>query len=270
MTLEEALRDPIYLVSMDPEVKACVVCPGKLLKNFKMSGVHLSSHVRVSVRSLNTHSPANVCPGPYAPLHEVDILDALDAESGSKPAIETTGNSKRAQKRVCLLGDADAHMLTFRQKAKIEAIKDKRTRQKAMKAKALLKKAAAAAPSDEPAPSPSKPPQKDKSAGKDRSVKRDKKGKAAAESAAVPVAAASKPKKRTKPDTDASLPAAKKPRREFIRAPSPPSATPGKTSSKPQEPAAAKAKPGKNSSKKPKSSTVDKASAPAKKRKVSA
>jgi hypothetical protein len=44
----------------------------------------------------------------------VDILDALDAESGSKPAIDTSGNSKRAQKRVCLLGDADAHMLTFR------------------------------------------------------------------------------------------------------------------------------------------------------------
>jgi hypothetical protein len=197
----------------------------------------------------------------------VDILDALDAESGSKPAIDTTGNSKRAQKRVCLLGDADAHMLTFRQKAKMEAIKDKRTRQKAMKAKALLKKAAAAAPSDEPAPSPLKAPKKDKPTGKDRSVKRDKKGKAAAESAAVPAAAASKPKKRTKPDTDAPLPVAKKPRREFIRAPSPPSAPSGKTS-KPQEPAAAKAKPGKNSSKKP--STVDKASAPAKKRKVSA
>jgi hypothetical protein len=196
----------------------------------------------------------------------VDILDALDAESGSKPAIDTTGNSKRAQKRVRFPGGADAHMLMFLQKAKMDAIKDKRTRQKAMKAKALLKKAAAAAPSDESAPSPSKPPQKDKSAGKDRSVKRDKKGKAAAESAAVPAAAASKPKKRTKPDTDASLSVAKKPRREFIRAPSPPTALSGKTSSKPQEPAAAKAKPGE----KPKPSITDKTSALAKKRKVSA
>jgi hypothetical protein len=48
MILEEALRDPIYLVSLDPEVKACITCPGKLLKNAKMSDIHLSSQVRDS------------------------------------------------------------------------------------------------------------------------------------------------------------------------------------------------------------------------------
>jgi hypothetical protein len=47
MNMEEALRDPIYLVSLDPEVKACIICPGKLLKNTKMSDIHMSSNVSI-------------------------------------------------------------------------------------------------------------------------------------------------------------------------------------------------------------------------------
>ena len=45
MTVTEALQNPIYLVSLEPEVKACIVCPGKLLKNSVMTDVHLSSNV---------------------------------------------------------------------------------------------------------------------------------------------------------------------------------------------------------------------------------
>lgn len=43
ITVQEALRDPIYLVSLQPEVKACIVCPGKLLKGVKMVELHRTS-----------------------------------------------------------------------------------------------------------------------------------------------------------------------------------------------------------------------------------
>jgi len=43
ITVQEALRDPIYLVSLQPQVKACIVCPGKLLKGVKMVELHRTS-----------------------------------------------------------------------------------------------------------------------------------------------------------------------------------------------------------------------------------
>jgi hypothetical protein len=44
ITVQEALRDPVYLISLQPEVKACIVCPGKLLKGRKMVGLHRQSN----------------------------------------------------------------------------------------------------------------------------------------------------------------------------------------------------------------------------------
>jgi hypothetical protein len=43
ITVQEALRDPVYLVSLQPDVKACIVCPGKLLKGAKMVELHRTS-----------------------------------------------------------------------------------------------------------------------------------------------------------------------------------------------------------------------------------
>jgi hypothetical protein len=43
ITVQEALRDPVYLVSIQPDVKACIVCPGKLLKGAKMVELHRTS-----------------------------------------------------------------------------------------------------------------------------------------------------------------------------------------------------------------------------------
>ena len=51
MSVSEALQNPLYLVSLEPEVKACVVCPGKLLKNPTMIDVHLKSGVSSSSSS---------------------------------------------------------------------------------------------------------------------------------------------------------------------------------------------------------------------------
>lgn len=45
MSVSEALQNPLYLVSLDPEMKECIVCPGKLIKNPTMAAVHLKSNV---------------------------------------------------------------------------------------------------------------------------------------------------------------------------------------------------------------------------------
>ncbi|KAG2138307.1 hypothetical protein DEU56DRAFT_340082 [Suillus clintonianus] len=41
--LSEALRDPIYVVSLDPDVRACILCKGKVIKGTQMSTVHKAS-----------------------------------------------------------------------------------------------------------------------------------------------------------------------------------------------------------------------------------
>lgn len=41
----EAVKNPVYIVSIQPKVEACILCPGKLLKNQKMSEVHKASKV---------------------------------------------------------------------------------------------------------------------------------------------------------------------------------------------------------------------------------
>jgi len=44
VTVSAALEDPIYVVSVLPEVKACIVCPGKLLKGSNMVQAHRKSN----------------------------------------------------------------------------------------------------------------------------------------------------------------------------------------------------------------------------------
>jgi hypothetical protein len=45
ISVEDALADPVYLVSLEPDIKGCIVCPGKLLKHPKMIEVHKASNV---------------------------------------------------------------------------------------------------------------------------------------------------------------------------------------------------------------------------------
>lgn len=44
ITVNQALKDPLYIVSILPDVKACIVCPGKLLKSVKMVQLHTTSN----------------------------------------------------------------------------------------------------------------------------------------------------------------------------------------------------------------------------------
>jgi hypothetical protein len=46
VTVAQALDDPLYVVSVLPEVKACIICPGKLLKGAKMVQKHRESNAR--------------------------------------------------------------------------------------------------------------------------------------------------------------------------------------------------------------------------------
>lgn len=44
ITVSQALKDPLYIISILPDVKACIVCPGKLLKSVKMVQLHRTSN----------------------------------------------------------------------------------------------------------------------------------------------------------------------------------------------------------------------------------
>lgn len=45
MSVAEALKDPIYLISLDPTAYGCMVCKGKLIKNAGMATVHKNANV---------------------------------------------------------------------------------------------------------------------------------------------------------------------------------------------------------------------------------
>src|ERR1700722_539336 len=45
ISVEDALADPVYFISLEPDTKGCIVCPGKLLKHPKMIEVHKASNV---------------------------------------------------------------------------------------------------------------------------------------------------------------------------------------------------------------------------------
>ena len=44
ITVSQALKDPLYVVSVLPDMKACIVCPDKLLKSLKMVQLHRTSN----------------------------------------------------------------------------------------------------------------------------------------------------------------------------------------------------------------------------------
>ena len=45
MSVEEALHDPLYIISIQPDMRGCIICPRKLLKNDAMASVHMKSQV---------------------------------------------------------------------------------------------------------------------------------------------------------------------------------------------------------------------------------
>ncbi|THG97338.1 hypothetical protein EW026_g4635 [Hermanssonia centrifuga] len=115
MSVTEAVRDPLYIVSLDPEVRECILCPGKLLKNPTMSEAHKSSkaHNRRFTRFVELVGQA----GPGGDVR--DLIRSMNVETNLKPQSNEGASSKRAEKR----------------KEKLAAIKAKRDKHKATEKK---------------------------------------------------------------------------------------------------------------------------------------
>ncbi|OBZ72391.1 hypothetical protein A0H81_07776 [Grifola frondosa] len=122
ISIAEAIRNPLYTISLESDVKACIVCPGKLLKNTIMCDVHKASHAHCRRFATFSALARNADP-------EADVRDLVGTESVPAVTKSTSGTlSKRAEKK----------------KAKQVAIRAKREMQKVMKAKAKAKKEAKA------------------------------------------------------------------------------------------------------------------------------
>ncbi|KAI0687662.1 hypothetical protein BC835DRAFT_1419750 [Cytidiella melzeri] len=95
MSVTEAVKDPVYIVSLQPRTEACILCPGKLLKNQTMSEVHKASkaHSRRYTRFIELVGKA----GPDADVR--DLIRAMNAESTVAVQPKDTSSSNRAIKR---------------------------------------------------------------------------------------------------------------------------------------------------------------------------
>jgi len=113
ISVSDALRSPIYVVSIALDVKSCVVCPGKFLKNSRMVAVHEASeaHKRRFKRFVSAARLSD------AEDDAFEIAVKSEASQGTKPE---HGTSKRQAKR----------------QARDAAMKRKRDLHKAAKAKA--------------------------------------------------------------------------------------------------------------------------------------
>ncbi|KAG1744012.1 uncharacterized protein EDB91DRAFT_1124188 [Suillus paluster] len=131
ISLSEALRDPIYVVSLDPlDVRACILCKGKVIKGAQMSTVHKAStaHKRRFER-FKTLS-ANVDPQSDAWQVARTIQKEASNPTGTRNRPDTEGGmSKRALKR----------------SAKQASIKEKRMLHNKLRTKAKAKSAASKA-----------------------------------------------------------------------------------------------------------------------------
>ena len=67
ITVSQALKDPLYIVSVLPDIKACIVCPGKLLKSTKMVQLHRTSNACTPSLIYKTHFIGS--PFPYRPIY---------------------------------------------------------------------------------------------------------------------------------------------------------------------------------------------------------
>ncbi|KAH0833068.1 hypothetical protein J3R83DRAFT_12059 [Lanmaoa asiatica] len=116
ISVTEALKDPIYLISLDPPVHGCVLCKGKLIKNAGMATAHKNANVHK--RRFEHFRLLSADADPRSNAWE--LVRAI--RSASKVQ---RGESKRALKR----------------QVKQAAIREKRKRHKELKAKAMAKKA---------------------------------------------------------------------------------------------------------------------------------
>ncbi|KAI0346163.1 hypothetical protein BDW22DRAFT_1352177 [Trametopsis cervina] len=112
MSVTEAVKDSVYIISLDPRVEACILCPGKLLKNRTMSEVHKASkaHNRRFTRFVELVADA----GPEADVRK--LIRTMNKEAPPPSEVKPLNGpiSERGLKR----------------KQKLESLKVKRERKK--------------------------------------------------------------------------------------------------------------------------------------------
>lgn len=117
ITVGQALKDPFYIVSILPDVKACIVCPGKLLKSVKMVQLHRTSnaHMRRFKQFSDGSADAN---------SNDNAWEILKRNSETKPRLQTTaGGSKRAEKKKGSQARRKARREEAKEKAKAKKAK---------------------------------------------------------------------------------------------------------------------------------------------------
>ncbi|KAH0585241.1 hypothetical protein H2248_008485 [Termitomyces sp. 'cryptogamus'] len=96
ISVREALRDPVYIISLEPSVKGCIVCPGKILKGAKMVELHRASNAHQRRMKQFAALASDVSPQTTA----WDLLSKQEAIKSEKQSPDTPSEtSKRAQKR---------------------------------------------------------------------------------------------------------------------------------------------------------------------------
>ncbi|KAJ7261723.1 hypothetical protein B0H12DRAFT_1217660 [Mycena haematopus] len=104
ISVEEALQDPVYVVSLEPDVKACIACPGKLLKNAEILKLHRAS--KACLRAYIAHErrwrqfrefakSSNAAPDSNA----WDVLKQRAEEKPKLSLVEGSAISKQNKKR---------------------------------------------------------------------------------------------------------------------------------------------------------------------------
>ncbi|KAG1737289.1 hypothetical protein EDB19DRAFT_1829576 [Suillus lakei] len=138
--LSEALRDPIYVVSLDPDVRACILCKGKVIKGTQMSTVHKASTIQLNkIRRFRL---------PQAHTRRFERFKTLaakcdpqsDAWQIARTVQKEASNPTGIQNRPDTEGGMSKRAL--KRSAKQASIKEKRTLHNKLRAKAKAKKAA--------------------------------------------------------------------------------------------------------------------------------
>ncbi|KAJ3505340.1 hypothetical protein NLJ89_g7473 [Agrocybe chaxingu] len=117
VSVGQALKDPVYVVSVMPEVRACIVCPGKLLKGIKMVDLHRISNACTLSLAHERRLKQFKAIATEADSNE-SAWEILKRHSEEKPKLSlepsTSGTSKRAEKKKA----RQAHLRLRREKSK--------------------------------------------------------------------------------------------------------------------------------------------------------
>ncbi|TFK75172.1 hypothetical protein BDN72DRAFT_561700 [Pluteus cervinus] len=120
ITVPEAVKDPVYVVSVQPAVRACIICPGKVLKDEKMVKVHLSSNAHTRRFKQFEKLAKGAHPGQSAAM-----LVRTAFQEKPAAAMQSDGGSKRAAKQQARLAKFQAMREKKKAKAKARALSGK-------------------------------------------------------------------------------------------------------------------------------------------------